>query len=135
MLSSGLDTRTVGALLKTMSRLPKWSHRRDAFFFQIYGQSKTGTAVGRACFRNSAHNAKGRSVGRQIPPGPAKARVVSRDGRDGRLLVVVQDPDSEPILVICTHDDLPLDHDRRRTALADTVTEAAAPLSAKGANG
>ncbi|MFF6782678.1 AMP-binding protein [Streptomyces sp. NPDC012510] len=183
---------------RTMSQLLKSSRRRGAFFFQIYGQSEVGPAVGRAYFRDSAHKANGRCVGWAMPMGAAKVRVVSRDGErpseknpgfievawDGlaktyfaegeryatnrhgdwwrtgdvgyrtrfgclhmldrevdmipgvrsslevedtvlsRLdelseLVVVQGPDSEPIPVICTHDDQPLDRDRWRAAVAD----------------
>ena len=65
----------------TMSRLLKSSKRRGAFFFQIYGQSEVGPAVGRAYFRNSAHKANGRCVGWQMPKGAAKVRVVSRNGK------------------------------------------------------
>ncbi|MER5201351.1 class I adenylate-forming enzyme family protein [Streptomyces sp. NPDC002755] len=65
----------------TMSRLLKSSERRGAFFFQIYGQSEVGPAVGRAYFRGSAHKANGRCVGWQMPGGAAKVRVVSRDGK------------------------------------------------------
>ncbi|WP_331728911.1 acyl--CoA ligase (plasmid) [Streptomyces sp. NBC_00028] len=64
----------------TMSTLLKASDRRGALFFQIYGQSEVGPAVGRAYFRNSAHKANGRCVGWQMPLGAAKVRVVSRDG-------------------------------------------------------
>ncbi|MFG2359092.1 class I adenylate-forming enzyme family protein [Streptomyces sp. NPDC048521] len=65
----------------TMSRLLKSSERRGALFFQIYGQSEVGPAVGRAYFRNSAHKTNGRCVGWQMPVGSAKVRVVSRDGK------------------------------------------------------
>jgi len=64
----------------TMSTLLKASDRRGALFFQIYGQSEVGPAVGRAYFRHSAHKANGRCVGWQMPLGAAKVRVVSRDG-------------------------------------------------------
>ncbi|ASW54826.1 class I adenylate-forming enzyme family protein [Plantactinospora sp. KBS50] len=64
---------------RTMSRLINSSDRRGALFFQIYGQSEVGPAVGRAYFRNSAHKANGRCVGWAMP-GCAKVRVVSRDG-------------------------------------------------------
>lgn len=183
---------------KTMSRLLKSSERRGALFFQIYGQSEVGPAVGRAYFRGSAHKANGRCVGWAMPWGAAKVRVVSRDGRppsetnpgfievawDGlaktyfaeqerydtnrngdwlrtgdvgyrtklgclhmldrevdmlpgvrsslevedvvlsRLeelseLVVVQGPNSEPVPVICTNDDAPLDRERWRAAAAE----------------
>ncbi|MEZ0069954.1 acyl-coenzyme A synthetase/AMP-(fatty) acid ligase [Streptacidiphilus sp. MAP12-20] len=65
---------------RTMSRLLKASERRGALFFQIYGQSEVGPAVGRAYFRNSAHKANGRCVGWAMPNGAAKVRVVSRNG-------------------------------------------------------
>ncbi|MER6185295.1 class I adenylate-forming enzyme family protein [Streptomyces sp. NPDC001652] len=65
----------------TMSKLLKASDRRGALFFQIYGQSEVGPAVGRAYFRNSAHKANGRCVGWPMPLGAARIRVVSRDGR------------------------------------------------------
>ncbi|MCL7425744.1 class I adenylate-forming enzyme family protein [Streptomyces sp. YS415] len=65
---------------RTMSRLLKSSDRPGALFFQIYGQSEVGPAVGRAYFRHSAHKANGRCVGWQMPLGSAKVRVVSRDG-------------------------------------------------------
>ncbi|POX52007.1 long-chain acyl-CoA synthetase [Streptomyces sp. Ru71] len=64
----------------TMSKLLKASDRRGALFFQIYGQSEVGPAVGRAYFRHSAHKANGRCVGWAMPMGAAKVRVVSRDG-------------------------------------------------------
>ncbi|WUI01337.1 AMP-binding protein [Spirillospora sp. NBC_00431] len=183
---------------RTMSRLLKSSGRRGALFFQIYGQSEVGPAVGRAYFRNSAHRANGRCVGWAMPLGGAKIRLVSRDGAPvseqnpgfievawpglaktyfaeqdryddnrfgdwwrtgdvgyrtrfgclhmldrevdmivgvrsslevedlllGRLdelceLVVVQGPESEPIPVLCTNDDAPLDRDRWRVAVSD----------------
>ena len=182
----------------TMSKLLHASDRRGALFFQIYGQSEVGPAVGRAYFRGSAHKANGRCVGWAMPKGAARIRVVSRDGnppsetdpgyidvawdgiaktyfgeqdrydtnRDGewwrtgdvgyrtrfgclhlldreidmipgvkssleiedvvlgRLrelteLVVVQGPKGEPVPVICTVDDRPLDLDRWRTAAAE----------------
>ncbi|MET9258079.1 class I adenylate-forming enzyme family protein [Streptomyces sp. NPDC003717] len=65
----------------TMSRLLGASDRRGALFFQIYGQSEVGPAVGRAYFRSSAHKANGRCVGWPMPHGAARIRVVSRDGR------------------------------------------------------
>ncbi|MGW0761163.1 class I adenylate-forming enzyme family protein [Streptomyces sp. NPDC002814] len=183
---------------RTMSRLLKASNRRGALFFQIYGQSEVGPAVGRAYFRHSAHKANGRCVGWAMPHGAARIRVVSRDGqspseqnpgfievawdglaktyfgeqdryatnRDGdwwrtgdvgyrtrfgclhmldrevdmipgvrsslevedvvlsRLselseLVVVQGPNSEPVPVICTVDDQPLDPGRWRAAVTE----------------
>ena len=66
---------------RTMGRLVKSSARRGAMFFQIYGQSEVGPAVGRAYFRNSAHKANGRCVGWAMPKGCAKIRLVSRDGK------------------------------------------------------
>ncbi|WP_030857825.1 class I adenylate-forming enzyme family protein [Streptomyces sp. NRRL S-37] len=66
---------------RTMSRLLTSSERRGALFFQIYGQSEVGPAVGRAYFRHSAHKVNGRCVGWQMPLGAAKVRVVSRDGK------------------------------------------------------
>ncbi|WEP01002.1 class I adenylate-forming enzyme family protein (plasmid) [Streptomyces sp. FXJ1.172] len=181
----------------TMSKLLNASTRRGALFFQIYGQSEVGPAVGRAYFRHSAHKANGRCVGWQMPLGAAKVRVVSRDGKrpteqnPGRIevawpgiaktyfgeqeryddnrkgewwgtgdvgyftrfgclhmldrevdmipgikssleiedvvlskldelseLVVVQGPNSEPVPVICTVDDKPLDPARWRAAVA-----------------
>lgn len=180
----------------TMSKLLNASDRRGALFFQIYGQSEVGPAVGRAYFRGFAHRADGRCVGWAMPRGAARIRVVSRDGQtpskthpgfievawDGLAktyfaeqerydtnrngdwwrtgdvgyrttfgclhmldrevdmipgvrsslevedivlskldelseLVVVQGPNSEPIPVICTVDDKPLDHTRWRTAV------------------
>ncbi|MER7488875.1 class I adenylate-forming enzyme family protein [Streptomyces sp. NPDC126497] len=65
---------------RTMSRLLASSERRGALFFQIYGQSEVGPAVGRAYFRHSAHKVNGRCVGWPMPLGSAKVRVVSRDG-------------------------------------------------------
>jgi acyl-coenzyme A synthetase/AMP-(fatty) acid ligase len=65
----------------TMSRLLSSSSRRGALFFQIYGQSEVGPAVGRAYLRRSAHKANGRCVGWRMPLGSAKVRVVSRDGK------------------------------------------------------
>lgn len=182
---------------RTMSRLLNSSERRGALFFQIYGQSEVGPAVGRAYFRRSAHRADGRCVGFPMP-GSAKVRVVSRNGQRpsetspgfievawpglaktyfgeqerydanrhgdwwrtgdvgyrtrlgcvhlldrevdmipgvrsalavedlllGRLaelseLVVVRGPRSEPVPVVCTNDDQPLDRERWRAAVVD----------------
>lgn len=181
----------------TMSRLLGASHRRGALFFQIYGQSEVGPAVGRAYFRRFAHRANGRCVGWAMPGGAARIRVVSRDGeppsphhpgfidvawdglaktyfgeqeryaqnRDGQWwrtgdvgyrtrlgclhlldrevdmipgvrssleiedvvlarltelteLVVVQGPNAEPVPVVCTVDDQPVDRDRWHAAVA-----------------
>jgi acyl-coenzyme A synthetase/AMP-(fatty) acid ligase len=182
---------------RTISRLVNSSDRRSPLFFQIYGQSEVGPAVGRPYFRRLAHPTNGRCVGYPMPGGP-RVRVVSRDGNrvsesnpgfievrwsglaktylgeqerfdeamDGawrktgdvgyrtrlgclhmldrevdmipgvrsnleiedvvmtRLaelseLVVVPGPKSEPIPVICTNGDRPLDPDRWRAAVAD----------------
>lgn len=65
---------------RTMSRLLHSSDRRGALFFQIYGQSEVGPAVGRAYFRRSAHRANGRCVG-WVMPGCAKVRAVRPDGK------------------------------------------------------
>ncbi|HEV7651068.1 MAG TPA: AMP-binding protein [Actinophytocola sp.] len=181
---------------RTISRLLRSSARRRPLFFQIYGQSEVGPAVGRPYFPGSAHRSDGRCVGYPLP-GCAKMRVVSRNGRpvsetnpgyieikwaglahdyfaereryeanmtDGwwrtgdvgyrtRLgclhmldrevdmiegvrssleiedlvlstleelteLVLVPGPKSEPIPVICTSEDQPLDRDRWRAAVA-----------------
>lgn len=182
---------------RTISRLLRSSERRVPLFFQIYGQSEVGPAVGRPYFRGSAHRADGRCVGYAMP-GCAKVRVVSRNGKRpsaknpgyievkwagnantyfgeqerfdsnlhdnwwrtgdigfrtklgclhmldreadmisgihsnleiedlvmGRLdelneLVVVSGPKSEPVPVICTNNDQPLDQDRWRAAVVD----------------
>lgn len=182
---------------RTMGRLLNASDRRGALFFQIYGQSEVGPAVGRAYFRRSAHKADGRCVGWAMP-GSARVRVVSRDGsrpsetnpgfievawvglaktylgeqdrydanrhgewwrtgdvgyftrfgclhmldrevdmipgvrsilevedvvlsRLGELceLVVVPGPKAEPVPVVCTDEDRPLDRNRWRAAVAD----------------
>jgi acyl-coenzyme A synthetase/AMP-(fatty) acid ligase len=190
---------------RTMSRLLGASKRRAPLFFQIYGQSEVGPAVGRPYFRKSAHRANGRCVGFHMP-GSARVRVVSRDGerpseknpgfiearwkgiaktyfaeqerfdanlndnwwrtgdvgyrtklgcihmldrevdmikgvrssleiedlvlsRLGELseLVVIPGPKSEPIPVICTTEDQPLDRDRWRAAVVD-FPELAEPI-------
>jgi acyl-coenzyme A synthetase/AMP-(fatty) acid ligase len=182
---------------RTISRLLGSSERRGALFYQIYGQTEVGPAIGRPYFRRSAHRTNGRCVGYLMPGGP-RVRVVSRDGKrpsksnpgfievrwnglaktyfgeeerhavnlnDGwwrtgdvgyhtrlgclhmldrqvdmipgvkssleiedlvmsRLgelseLVVVPGPKSEPIPVVCTSEDQPLDRDRWRTAVAE----------------
>ena len=64
---------------RTISRLINSSDRRGALFFQIYGQSEVGGAVGRPYFRRFAHRTNGRCVGWALP-GSARVRVVSRDG-------------------------------------------------------
>ncbi|HEX6521760.1 MAG TPA: class I adenylate-forming enzyme family protein, partial [Streptosporangiaceae bacterium] len=64
---------------RTISRLLNSSERR-AQFFQLYGQSEIGPAVGRPYFRRSAHRMDGRCVGYPVPGGP-RVRVVTRDGK------------------------------------------------------
>lgn len=182
---------------RTITRLIAASKRRVPLFFQIYGQSEVGPAVGRPYFSKSAERMNGRCVGYPMP-GCAKVRVVSRNGKapskdnpgaievrwdgiahsyfgeperyeanrhDGwwrtgdvgyrtrrgclhmldrevdmvpdtsstleiedrmlsRLdelaeLVVVIGPNSEPVPVVCTEGDLPLDRERWRSAAAD----------------
>jgi acyl-coenzyme A synthetase/AMP-(fatty) acid ligase len=49
-------------------------------FFQIYGQSEVGSAVGRPYFRSSLGRMDGRCVGYPLP-GSAQVRVVSIDER------------------------------------------------------
>ena len=65
---------------RTMGRMLASSERRSPLFFQIYGQSEVGPAVGRPYFRGSAHRTDGRCVG-WVMPGCAKVRVVSPDGK------------------------------------------------------
>jgi acyl-coenzyme A synthetase/AMP-(fatty) acid ligase len=65
---------------RTISRLLASSERRAPLFFQIYGQSEVGPAVGRPYFAKSALRADGRCVGYSMP-GCARVRVVSRNGR------------------------------------------------------
>jgi acyl-coenzyme A synthetase/AMP-(fatty) acid ligase len=64
---------------RTISRLLTSSERRVPLFFQIYGQSEVGPAVGRPYFAKSALRADGRCVGYSMP-GCARVRVVSRNG-------------------------------------------------------
>jgi acyl-coenzyme A synthetase/AMP-(fatty) acid ligase len=64
---------------RTMGRLLAASTRRAPLFFQIYGQSEVGPAVGRPYFRGSAHKTDGRCVG-WVMPGGAKVRIVTKDG-------------------------------------------------------
>jgi acyl-coenzyme A synthetase/AMP-(fatty) acid ligase len=182
---------------RTIRRLLDSSERRVPLFYQIYGQSEVGPAIGRPYFRKFARPTEGRCVGYQMVGGP-RVRVVSRNGKrpskenpgfievkwaanlktyfgqqdkyeanlhDGwwrmgdvgyhgrfgclhmldrevdmipgvsstleiedlvmsRLaelseLVVVPGPGSEPIPVICTSKNQPLDLDRWRAAVAD----------------
>lgn len=65
---------------RTITRLIASSKRRVPLFFQIYGQSEVGPAVGRPYFSKSVHRTDGRCVGYPMP-GCAKVRVVSRNGR------------------------------------------------------
>jgi acyl-coenzyme A synthetase/AMP-(fatty) acid ligase len=65
---------------RTISTLLAASGRRLPLFFQIYGQSEVGPAVGRPYFAGSAHRTDGRCVGWPMP-GCAQVRVVSRDGK------------------------------------------------------
>ncbi|SDJ66023.1 Acyl-coenzyme A synthetase/AMP-(fatty) acid ligase [Actinopolyspora mzabensis] len=182
---------------RTISHILESSKRFAPLFFQIYGQSEVGPAVGRPYFRGHAHRANGRCVGWTMP-GCARVRVVSRNGerpsrnnpgyievawsglaktylgeqerydtnrygawwRTGDIgyrtkfgclhmfdreidmihgvrstlevedlvlnrmdelgeLVVVRGSNSEPIPVLCTNDDQPLDRDRWYAAVAD----------------
>jgi acyl-coenzyme A synthetase/AMP-(fatty) acid ligase len=182
---------------RTIRRLLGSSERRVPLFYQIYGQSEVGPAIGRPYFRRFARPTEGRCVGYPMPGGP-RVRVVSRDGKrpskenpgfievkwdallktyfgdqdgyeanlhDGwwrmgdvgyhgrfgclhmldrevdmipgvsstleiedlvmsRLdelseLVVVSGPNSEPVPVVCTSKDQPLDLDRWHAAVAD----------------
>jgi len=182
---------------RTINRLLASSERRFPLFYQIYGQSEVGPAIGRPYFRRFARPSEGRCVGYPMAGGP-RVRVVNRNGKrpskenpgfievrgehvaktyfgeqerfdvnlhdgwwrmgdvgyHGRLgclhlldrevdmirgvgsslevedvvmsrlgelseLVVVLGPDSEPIPVICTSEDQPLDRDRWRAAVAD----------------
>src|SRR3569833_4697614 len=64
---------------RTIRRLLESSARRSAQFFQIYGQSAVGPAVGRPYFRRSVRRMDGRCVGYPLP-GRAKVRVVSQNG-------------------------------------------------------
>ncbi|WP_344291899.1 class I adenylate-forming enzyme family protein [Streptomyces synnematoformans] len=65
---------------RTVRRLLDASRRRAPRFFQIYGQSEVGPAVGRPYFRRDAHRMDGRCVGFPLP-GSARVRVVPRNGR------------------------------------------------------
>lgn len=185
-----IHPRTIGRLLES-------SQRRAPLFYQIYGQTEVGPAIGRPYFRTSVKRMDGRCVGYPMLGGP-RIRVASRDGarpskanpgfievrwkallhtylgeqdkyeanlRDGwwrmgdvgyrsklgcvhmldrevdvipgvnstleiedlvmsRLaevneMVVVPGPRSEPVPVICTTQDQPLDPGRWRVAVAD----------------
>ena len=65
---------------RTVRRLLDSSERRAPQFFQIYGQSEVGPAVGRPYFRRSARRMDGRCVGYPLP-GSAKVRVVSQNDK------------------------------------------------------
>jgi acyl-coenzyme A synthetase/AMP-(fatty) acid ligase len=67
-----IHPRTVRRLLH--------SSGQKAQFFQIYGQSEVGPAVGRPYYRRSAHRMDGRCVGYPLP-GSARVRLVSQDGK------------------------------------------------------
>lgn len=64
---------------RTISRLLESSRRRAPLFFQIYGQTEVGPAVGRPYFRRSARRMDGRCVGYPMPGGP-RVRVANRAG-------------------------------------------------------
>jgi acyl-coenzyme A synthetase/AMP-(fatty) acid ligase len=68
-----IHPRTIGRLLAS-------SQRRAPLFFQIYGQSEVGPAVGRPYFRRSVRSTDGRCVGFHLP-GSARVRVVRPDGK------------------------------------------------------
>jgi acyl-coenzyme A synthetase/AMP-(fatty) acid ligase len=65
---------------RTIRRLLDSSERRAPMFFQIYGQSEVGPAVGRPYFRSSIRRMDGRCVGYPLP-GSARVRVVSQNGQ------------------------------------------------------
>ncbi|WP_326798511.1 AMP-binding protein [Streptomyces sp. NBC_01808] len=65
---------------RTVRRLLDASRRRSPQFFQIYGQSEVGPAVGRPYYRRHARDMDGRCVGFALP-GSAKVRVTSQNGR------------------------------------------------------
>lgn len=190
---------------RTISRLLKSSRRRAPLFYQIYGQTEVGPAIGRPYSRRSARRMDGRCVGYLMPGGP-RVRVASRDGArpskanpgfievrwkgllhtylgeqdkfDANLhagwwrmgdvgyrtkfgclhmldrevdvipglnstleiedlvmsrlaelneIVVVPGPRSEPVPVICTNQDQPLDPERWRAAVAD-IPQLADPI-------
>ncbi len=56
---------------RTMSQLLNASSRRGPLFFQIYGQSEVGPAVGRAYFRRLRPQG-GRALRRLCMPGRAR---------------------------------------------------------------
>ncbi|MFW6693961.1 class I adenylate-forming enzyme family protein [Streptomyces sp. MAR4 CNX-425] len=63
---------------RTVRRLLDSSRRRAPQFFQIYGQSEVGPAVGRPYYRRHAREMDGRCVGFALP-GSARVRVVSQN--------------------------------------------------------
>jgi acyl-coenzyme A synthetase/AMP-(fatty) acid ligase len=63
---------------RTIRRLLESSERRVPLFFQIYGQSEVGPAVGRPYFRSSVRRMDGRCVGYPLP-GSARVRVASQN--------------------------------------------------------
>jgi acyl-coenzyme A synthetase/AMP-(fatty) acid ligase len=65
---------------RTVRRLLDASRRRSPQFFQIYGQSEVGPAVGRPYYRRHAREMDGRCVGFALP-GSARVRVVSQNER------------------------------------------------------
>lgn len=65
---------------RTVRRLLGSSERRTPQFFQIYGQSEVGPAVGRPYFRRSMRRMDGRCVGYPLP-GSARVRLVSQNGK------------------------------------------------------
>lgn len=65
---------------RTINRLLESSERRMPLFYQIYGQSEVGPAIGRPYFRRFARPTEGRCVGYPMVGGP-RVRVVSRDGK------------------------------------------------------
>jgi len=65
---------------RTIRKLLDSSERWAPFFFQIYGQSEVGPAVGRPYFRSSVRRMDGRCVGYALP-GSARVRVVTPDGK------------------------------------------------------
>ncbi len=64
---------------RTIRRLLDSSERRTPMFYQIYGQSEVGPAIGRPYFRRFARPTEGRCVGYPMAGGP-RVRVVSRGG-------------------------------------------------------
>jgi acyl-coenzyme A synthetase/AMP-(fatty) acid ligase len=65
---------------RTIRRLLDSSERQVPMFYQIYGQSEVGPAIGRPYFRRFARPTEGRCVGYPMVGGP-RVRVVSRAGK------------------------------------------------------